>query len=172
MLFRSTEQDPTASLTGRCFGALVAKKLAVDVDVNLTHSSDVVRGAKLDYFNYSRPGIHEHEGGGTSWPSGRYRSREHRLAYIGRDGRLGHRKGTIGSTGHIPKDCRHSHRGLPGFTECRLPHFNECRTATRSPSHFPRDTFKRAAITSSCLVDGPAGADIKEVIRAPWRATG
>ena len=46
-----TEQDPTASLTGRCFGALVAKKLAVDVDVNLTHSSDVVRGAKLDYLS-------------------------------------------------------------------------------------------------------------------------
>ena len=46
-----TEQDPTANLTGRCFGALVTKKLAADVDVNLSHSSSVVRDAKLAYLS-------------------------------------------------------------------------------------------------------------------------
>ena len=40
------EQDPTAGTIGRCFGALVAKKLAADV--NSRHSSGVrVRAAKL-----------------------------------------------------------------------------------------------------------------------------
>jgi len=40
------EEDPTAGMIGRCFGALVAKKLAADVSSD--HSSDVrVRDAKL-----------------------------------------------------------------------------------------------------------------------------
>lgn len=42
-----TEQDPTASMIGRCFIALIAKKLAADV--NSRHSSDGrVRDAKLE----------------------------------------------------------------------------------------------------------------------------
>ena len=40
------EEDPTAGMIGRCFGALVAKRLAADV--NSRHSSDIrIRDAKL-----------------------------------------------------------------------------------------------------------------------------
>ncbi|KAI9467389.1 hypothetical protein BJY52DRAFT_1208815 [Lactarius psammicola] len=45
-----TERDPTAGMIGRCFGALVAKKLAADV--TLRHSSGIRgRDAKLAYIS-------------------------------------------------------------------------------------------------------------------------
>ncbi|KAI9442720.1 hypothetical protein H4582DRAFT_1307170 [Lactarius indigo] len=154
------EKDPAAGMLGRCFGALVAKKLAADV--NSPYSDIPSRDAKLESLS-AILGIPKEKV---------------------RDDLLGHPRAislanivTLTSSGmdtldmledpeekvppevlselagHIPNDCPDSRYG-------GLPDFTSCRAATGSGTFIPRQKGQRTGTTGSWMADRATNSDI------------